>query len=169
MPVWSNGRLVPREEATVSVFDHGLLYGDGVFEGIRIYSAGRFRLDAHLARLERPAHAIGLRMRRRDPRRARAALRDRARHQRSTATSASSSRAATARSVSTRDVHAPVCHHRRRRTLSPALLEHGIRALVTAATRQVPAASVDPRIKSLNYLETSWRASRPTKPAPPRR
>ena len=36
MLIWLDGQLVPREQATVSVFDHGLLYGDGVFEGIRI-------------------------------------------------------------------------------------------------------------------------------------
>ena len=55
-----DGRLVPRADARVSVFDHGLLYGDGVFEGIRIYDRRIFRLDAHLARLEASAHAIRL-------------------------------------------------------------------------------------------------------------
>ena len=49
--IWVDGQLVPREEAPVSVFDHGLLYGDGVFEGIRIYDRRIFRLDAHLDRL----------------------------------------------------------------------------------------------------------------------
>ena len=43
-----NDRLVPEEQAVVSVFDHGLLYGDGVFEGLRSYSGTVFRLDAHL-------------------------------------------------------------------------------------------------------------------------
>ena len=60
MLVSIDGRLVPREEARISVFDHGLLYGDGVFEGIRVYDRRIFRLDAHLARLEASAHAIGL-------------------------------------------------------------------------------------------------------------
>src|SRR5262249_19677290 len=60
MLVSIDGRLVPRAEARISVFDHGLLYGDGVFEGIRIYDRRIFRLDAHLARLEASAHALGL-------------------------------------------------------------------------------------------------------------
>ncbi len=42
---WMNGRLMPAAEATVSVFDHGLLYGDGVFEGIRFYHRRAFRLQ----------------------------------------------------------------------------------------------------------------------------
>jgi len=46
-----NGRYVPKEEATVSVYDHGYLYGDGVFEGIRAYQGRIFRLEAHLDRL----------------------------------------------------------------------------------------------------------------------
>ncbi|WP_164102114.1 branched-chain-amino-acid transaminase [Candidatus Laterigemmans baculatus] len=55
-----NGRLVPKAEATVSVYDHGLLYGDGVFEGMRSYSGTVFQLDAHLDRLWESARAIAL-------------------------------------------------------------------------------------------------------------
>jgi branched-chain amino acid aminotransferase len=55
-----NGRITPPAEARVSIFDHGLLYGDGVFEGIRFYDGRSFRLEAHLARLERSAAAIQL-------------------------------------------------------------------------------------------------------------
>ncbi len=58
--VWINGELVPAEQATVSVFDHGLLYGDGVFEGMRIYSNKVFRLKEHLERLYESAKAICL-------------------------------------------------------------------------------------------------------------
>jgi branched-chain amino acid aminotransferase len=46
-----NGEFVPKEEAKVSVFDHGYLYGDGIFEGIRVYNGRVFRLDEHLDRL----------------------------------------------------------------------------------------------------------------------
>jgi branched-chain amino acid aminotransferase len=53
-----NGKLVPREKAVVSVFDHGLLYGDGVFEGIRAYHGRVFRLRQHLERLYDSAKAI---------------------------------------------------------------------------------------------------------------
>ena len=51
MLIWIDGELRPKEQATISVFDHGLLYGDGVFEGIRIYEKRIFRLEAHLDRL----------------------------------------------------------------------------------------------------------------------
>lgn len=60
LQVWINGKLLPKEQATVSVFDHGLLYGDGVFEGLRIYSGKVFRLDRHLDRLYKSAKAICL-------------------------------------------------------------------------------------------------------------
>jgi len=60
LAIWMDGQLVPREAATVSVFDHGLLYGDGVFEGIRIYSRRIFRLEQHLDRLYDSAKAIAL-------------------------------------------------------------------------------------------------------------
>ncbi|MGQ9525157.1 MAG: branched-chain-amino-acid transaminase [Armatimonadota bacterium] len=58
MKVYINGRLVPQEEAKVSVFDHGLLYGDGVFEGIRAYEGRVFKLDEHIQRLYRSAHTF---------------------------------------------------------------------------------------------------------------
>lgn len=49
--IYLNGQIVPSEQAVVSVFDHGFLYGDGVFEGIRVYDGMVFRLDDHLERL----------------------------------------------------------------------------------------------------------------------
>ena len=55
-----NGKLVPKEQATVSVYDHGLLYGDGIFEGMRSYGGQVFRLIAHLERLWESARAISL-------------------------------------------------------------------------------------------------------------
>ena len=58
--VFLHDRLVPQEQATVSVFDHGLLYGDGVFEGIRVYSRRVFLLAEHVARLYESARAIRL-------------------------------------------------------------------------------------------------------------
>lgn len=60
--IYLDGELVPPEEAKVSVFDHGLLYGDGVFEGIRVYNGRVFRLEDHLHRLYDSAHAINLRI-----------------------------------------------------------------------------------------------------------
>ena len=58
--IFINDRLVPEAEARISVFDHGLLYGDGVFEGLRSYAGRVFRLDAHLDRLWASARAICL-------------------------------------------------------------------------------------------------------------
>ena len=58
MKVYLNGEFVDRENAKISVFDHGLLYGDGVFEGIRLYDGCVFKLDEHLERLEFSAKSI---------------------------------------------------------------------------------------------------------------
>jgi branched-chain amino acid aminotransferase len=58
--VWLDGKWFDRETATVSVYDHGLLYGDGVFEGIRVYGGKIFKLSEHLDRLYDSAKAIWL-------------------------------------------------------------------------------------------------------------
>lgn len=58
--VYINGKLFDKADAKVSVYDHGLLYGDGVFEGLRIYNHKVFRLREHLERLYESAHAIKL-------------------------------------------------------------------------------------------------------------
>ena len=62
MKVWLNGKIVPEEEAKVSVFDHGLLYGDGVFEGIRSYNSRIFKLKEHLERFYKSARVIMLKI-----------------------------------------------------------------------------------------------------------
>lgn len=58
--VYIAGKFVPQEEAKISVFDHGLLYGDGVFEGLRAYGGNVFRLEQHIERLYESARAIWL-------------------------------------------------------------------------------------------------------------
>jgi len=60
LKIWLNGKLVDEADAKVSVFDHGLLYGDGVFEGIRVYSGKIFELEAHIARLYESAKVLRL-------------------------------------------------------------------------------------------------------------
>jgi len=60
LKVHINGELVDKEDARISVFDHGLLYGDGVFEGMRSYAGKVFRLEEHLERLWQSAAAIQL-------------------------------------------------------------------------------------------------------------
>lgn len=60
MQIYIDGAFYDREDAKISVFDHGLLYGDGVFEGIRIYNGRVFELDAHIDRLYASAQALAL-------------------------------------------------------------------------------------------------------------
>jgi len=58
--IYINGKYYPKSEAKISVYDHGLLYGDGVFEGIRAYNGVVFKLKEHINRLYRSAHVIML-------------------------------------------------------------------------------------------------------------
>jgi branched-chain amino acid aminotransferase len=58
--IWIDGKIVPKTDAKITVYDHGLLYGDGVFEGIRQYNGRIFEKDAHLRRLYDSAQAIRL-------------------------------------------------------------------------------------------------------------
>jgi len=60
LKIWLDGKLVDEADAKISVFDHGLLYGDGVFEGIRVYDGRIFELKAHLRRLYESAKVIRL-------------------------------------------------------------------------------------------------------------
>jgi branched-chain amino acid aminotransferase len=60
MKIWLDDKLVDKDQAKVSVFDHGLLYGDGVFEGIRVYNGKIFEIEAHLKRLWDSAKVIRL-------------------------------------------------------------------------------------------------------------
>ncbi len=62
MQIYLDGKFVDKAEAMVSVFDHGLLYGDGIFEGIRLYDGNVFRLVEHLERLEYSAKALLLKL-----------------------------------------------------------------------------------------------------------
>ena len=58
MKIWLDGKLVEQEEAKTSVFDHGTLYGDGIFEGIRFYNKRVFRLEDHMDRLYNCSHYL---------------------------------------------------------------------------------------------------------------
>ena len=60
--VYMDGVHYPKSQAKVSVYDHGLLYGDGVFEGIRAYNGVVFKLKEHIDRLYRSAHALMLKI-----------------------------------------------------------------------------------------------------------
>ena len=60
LKIWLDGKLVDQADAKISVFDHGLLYGDGVFEGIRVYNGRIFEFEAHIDRLYNSAKVIRL-------------------------------------------------------------------------------------------------------------
>src|SRR6185436_16907104 len=62
LKIYIDGAIVPESQAKISVFDHGLLYGDGVFEGIRFYNGRVFRLEQHMRRLYDSARAILLKV-----------------------------------------------------------------------------------------------------------
>ena len=155
MKIYIDGTFFSRDDARISVFDHGLLYGDGVFEGLRVYRRRIFRLDAHLARLADSAQAIGLALPLDQPTLAEA-VRDTVR--------ANQQENGYIRLVVTRGdgplgLDPTTCARPRviiivadLAVYPAALYDSGVR-VITAGTRQVPAASVDPRIKSLNYLK----------------
>lgn len=149
-----NGTLVPKEQAVVSVFDHGLLYGDGVFEGIRIYNGNVFLEQEHIDRLYESALAIRLTI-----------PMTKAELSAATQATVAANKLTNGyiRLVVTRgsgslglDIH---------RTSNPQIIiiadtislypdelyENGL-PLVTASTIRNHSAALSPRIKSLNYL-----------------
>ncbi|MHC4946717.1 MAG: branched-chain-amino-acid transaminase [Planctomycetota bacterium] len=152
--IWLDGRLVPRTEATVSVFDHGLLYGDGCFEGIRAYDGRIFKLGSHLDRMYRSAERIRL---------APAYGRDEIEAAIRETMAANGLRDAYIRLVFTRGVgtlglHPFLCPRpgtfviADQIQLYPAsLYDHGMRVIVARRPR-IPVECLDPAIKSLNYL-----------------
>lgn len=156
MKVWLDGRIVDGGEARIPVTDHGLLYGDGVFEGIRV-SAGRvFRLDDHLARLASSARALALDLPEPLPSLREIVL-------------------ATARAFGEPDAYVrlivtrgegalgvdpttcprgrAICIVDRLAIYPPATLARGL-DLVTASLRRPAPDAIDPRVKSLNYLNS---------------
>jgi len=152
--VWLNGRLVSPEEAKVSVFDHGLLYGDGVFEGIRSYGGRLFRLEEHVRRLFDSANGIRLAI----------PLTPEEMGKAITETlEANGLKDAYVRVVVTRGVGTLGLDPNRCRDPNvfiivdkitlypPELYENGLE-VVTAATMRNHPNAVNPRIKSLNYL-----------------
>jgi branched-chain amino acid aminotransferase len=152
--VYINGKLFDKSEAKVSVFDHGLLYGDGVFEGIRAYSGRVFRLEQHVDRLYESAKGIFLEI----PM-SREAMADAIRQTLAT----NKLTDAYIRVVVTRGAGSLGLDPRRTTDpqviiitdkialYPPELYQHGLKIITAATTRNHPNA-VNPRIKSLNYL-----------------
>ena len=152
--IYLDGTLVPAEDAKISVYDHGLLYGDGVFEGIRVYGEKVFLLEEHVKRLYESATAIRLTI------------------PRSTAEMTSAvEQTVAANSIDDGYVRLVVTRGAGtlgldiRRTSNPQVIiiadsitlyppeiyEKGM-PLVTASTIRNHSAAINPRIKSLNYL-----------------
>jgi len=152
--VYINGQMVPQEKALVSVFDHGLLYGDGVFEGLRSYGGRVFRLQAHVARLWESAQAICLEI----PLTQEAmceAIRSALRANR---IEDGYVRAIVTRGVGTLGLDPNKCSKPQVIIIADTielypqeLYEQGLEIVTTSVTRSPPTA-LNPRIKSLNYL-----------------
>ncbi len=152
--VYISGKLVDKADARISVFDHGLLYGDGVFEGIRAYSGRVFRLEQHVSRLYESARGIHLQIPMSQDEMA-AAIRDTLAYNKLSD--------AYIRVVVTRGAGSLGLDPRK--TTDPQVIiitdkislypeelyENGLKIVTAATTRNHPNA-VNPRIKSLNYL-----------------
>jgi branched-chain amino acid aminotransferase len=154
--VWIDGEIVEIGAARVPVTDHGLLYGDGLFEGIRVFDGRVFRLDDHLARFAAGAKVLGLEL----PggiARVRGIVLETVR--------AHGGREAYVRLIATRGEGALgvdpttcptprlICIVDRVAIYPEEKLRRGI-DLVTASLRRPPADVLDPRVKSLNYLNS---------------
>jgi branched-chain amino acid aminotransferase len=154
MKVFIDDRIVDEAGARVSVLDHGLLYGDGVFEGIRVYAGAIFRLDAHLERILLAARSIGIEV-------AGGLPRLRAIVQQTVA--AAGLDEAYARLLITRgdgplgvdptECSAPrvICIVDEIEIYAAEKVRRGL-DLITASVRRARPDVLDPRVKSLNYL-----------------
>ena len=154
MKIYLNGDLVDREKAHISVFDHGLLYGDGVFEGIRTYDGLIFRFKEHIDRLYKSADAIELNIPMTKTEMMEAVI---------MTLKANKLQDAYIRLVVTRGVGDLGLDPRKCSKPTIFIITHKITLypkefyrqgleIVTATTRRNYAQALDPRIKSLNYL-----------------
>ena len=154
--VYIGGRLYEKADAKISVFDHGLLYGDGVFEGIRSYSGRVFRLEAHVDRLYDSARGIHLVIPMTKADMAQAVV---------DTLKTNDLRDAYIRLIVTRGAGSLGLDPRR--TSDPQVIiitdsislypeelyEHGLK-IITAGTMRNHPSALNPRIKSLNYLNS---------------
>ena len=152
--VYINGEFVPKDQAMVSVFDHGLLYGDGVFEGIRVYRGKVFRLKAHIDRLYASAKGIVLEMPISNEEMC-AAVDETVKVNEGRYPYI---RLVVTRGVGTLGLDPSKCAQPQVIIIyddialyPPELYESGL-GIITAATRQKRPQTLSPRIKSLNYL-----------------
>ncbi len=154
MHIYINGKYFDKDEAKVSVYDHGLLYGDGVFEGIRVYNNRVFRLEEHLGRLYESAKGICLTIPIRPEEMAKAVVETVRRNGLPDAYI----RLLVTRGPGSLGLNPFTCSHPQviiivdKIALYPQeLYEKGL-SVVTVATHRNYPESLNPRIKSLNYL-----------------
>jgi branched-chain amino acid aminotransferase len=154
MKIYIDGNYFDKDDAKISVFDHGLLYGDGVFEGIRVYENRVFLLEKHLERLYASAKAIALDIPLIQDELAKAVLESVSINK----TENGYIRLIVTRGVGNLGVDPESCDKPSviiivgNIELYPAsFYAQGI-SIVTSSTRRVPSDVLDPRIKSLNYL-----------------
>lgn len=151
---WVNGRICASAREVVSLYDHGFLYGDGVFEGVRFYNKRAFQLQAHLQRLENSAKVLMIK-----PAYSRAQL---AQAIGETITAFGEPhgylRILITRGEGRLGVDPSLCKEPNTfiiadqlQAVSAEVKEKGAR-IITASTRRLPSDGLDPRVKSLNYL-----------------
>ncbi|MFO0875583.1 MAG: branched-chain-amino-acid transaminase [Phycisphaerales bacterium] len=152
--IWIDGKLVPKSQAVVSVYDHGLLYGDGCFEGIRAYGGRVFKLGAHLRRMWTSAEKIRLKPAY-TPEQVAAAIRETLV---ANALPNGYIRLIFTRGVGTLGLHPFKCPTPGTIIITdqiqlypPELYREGMKVIVAKRPR-IPIACLDPAIKSLNYL-----------------
>ena len=154
MDVYVNGRFMPAEEASISVFDHGFLYGDGVFEGIRVYGGVIFRLQQHLERLYHSALCIMLDIPM-SPEALQEAIVDTVRRR---GLPNQYVRLVVSRGAGDLGLDPKLCPQPSVIIIADTIALYPERyyteglELVTVATRRMASDALDPRIKSLNYL-----------------
>ena len=154
MKIYLSGKMVDEADAKVSVFDHGLLYGDGVFEGIRAYHGKVFLLDEHIERLYDSAKAIALEIPMTQAEMAAAVVET----CRANGMSSGYIRLVVTRGVGTLGLNPYLCKKPEVIIIAaaiqlypPELYETGMKVVTVGTVRNHPEA-VNPRIKSLNYL-----------------
>ncbi len=156
MKVWIDGAIVDGPEARIPVTDHGLLYGDGVFEGMRLYSGRLFRLADHMRRIATGARALGLEL----PGGTRALEKIVVETARAHGAADAYIRLIVTRGEGALGVDPTTCLHPRIICIVDAVrlypeekLARGI-DLITSSLRRPGADVLDPRVKSLNYLNS---------------
>jgi branched-chain amino acid aminotransferase len=154
MKIYIDGKYYEKEEAKVSVFDHGLLYGDGVFEGIRIYKGKAFKLEEHLKRLYMSAKAIFLEIPLASDELTKAVNETIGQNNKIEGYI----RLVVTRGVGTLGLDPAKCPKASIIIIVGDIelypqeyYEKGI-GIITASSRRLPPDGIDPRIKSLNYL-----------------